>query len=152
VDVKDLEPMRVISLRNVGPYSQVAATWERLMIWVVLRDVREPNMKMLGLGCDDLDVTPPDQIRYEAAVTVSKSVEPDGEFVVAELAGGSYAVVKHNGPYELLGKTYQRIYGGWLPKSGYHLRDVPSFEQYLNSPENTKPEDLVTLIHVPLSA
>ncbi len=56
------------------------------------------------------------------------------------------------GAYEVLGRTYQRIYGGWLPQSRYHLRDVPAFEQYLNSPQNTKPEDLLTLIHVPLGA
>jgi effector-binding domain-containing protein len=32
------------------------------------------------------------------------------------------------------------------------LRDVPAFEQYLNSPRDTKPEDLLTLIHVPVEA
>jgi len=69
-----------------------------------------------------------------------------------EFSGGRYAVVTHKGQYETLGKTYQQIYGGWLPQSGYDLRDAPAFEQYLNSPQNTKPEDLVTLIHVPLGA
>jgi len=69
-----------------------------------------------------------------------------------ELAGGPYAVVLHKGPYEGLGKTCQWVYGGWLPQSGYRLRDVPAFEQYLNSPRDTKPEDLLTLIHVPLGA
>jgi AraC family transcriptional regulator len=71
---------------------------------------------------------------------------------VLEFPGGTYAVVMHKGPYEALGKIYQRIYGGWLPQSRYHLRDEPAFEQYLNSPQNTKPEHLLTLIHVPLSA
>ena len=69
-----------------------------------------------------------------------------------DLPAQRVAAVAHKGPYEELGKTYQQIYGGWLPKSGYHLRDMPAFEQYLNSPQNTKPEDLTTLIHVPLSA
>ncbi|SPE40040.1 hypothetical protein SBA3_360014 [Candidatus Sulfopaludibacter sp. SbA3] len=50
-----------------------------------------------------------------------------------------------------MGRAYQRLYGSWLPESGYSLRDVPAFEQYLNSPQNTKPEDLVTLIHIPVS-
>jgi AraC family transcriptional regulator len=95
---------------------------------------------------------PPDKVRYDAAVAVNRPVQPDGEFGVMEIPGGSYAVVLHEGPYEGLGKTYQRIYGAWLPRSGHHLRDVPAFEQYLNSPRDTKPEDLQTLIHVPLSA
>ena len=67
-----------------------------------------------------------------------------------ELAGGTYAVVTHKGPYEELGKTYQQIYGGWLPASGYHPRDEPAFEQYLNSPQNTRKEELLTVIHVPI--
>jgi AraC family transcriptional regulator len=49
-----------------------------------------------------------------------------------------------------LGRTYQQFFGGWLPKSGYELRDAEAFEDYLNSPTNTKPEDMLTRIHVPL--
>jgi AraC family transcriptional regulator len=110
-------------------------------------------MMLIGIVHDDPDVTPPDKVRYDAAVTVTRPVQPEGEFGVMEFPGGSYAVVTHKGPYETLGKTYQRIYGGWLPQqTRYHLRDVPAFEQYLNSPQYTKPEDLLTLIHVPVEA
>ncbi len=57
---------------------------------------------------------------------------------------------RSTGPYSDLGKTYRKLYGGWLPKSGYQLREAPAFDEYLNSPQNTKPEDLLTLIHLPL--
>jgi AraC family transcriptional regulator len=150
VEVKELAPMRLVFLRHVGPYSQVGATWGRLMAWAGMRGLLGPGMMMIGIVHDDPDVTPPDKVRYDAAVAVTRPVQPEGEFGVMELAGGSYAVVTHKGPYENLGKMYQRIYGGWLPKSGHHLRDAPAFEQYLNSPQNTKPEDLLTLIHVPI--
>jgi AraC family transcriptional regulator len=150
VEVNDLAPMRLVFLRHVGPYDQVGTTWGRLMTWVGMRGLFGPSMKLLGIVYDDPDVTPPDKVRYEAAVTVSGLVQPEGEFGVVEFPAGSYGVVTHKGPYEELGKTYQKIYGGWLPRSGYRLRDSPAFEQYLNSPQNTKPEDLVTLIHVPL--
>jgi len=116
-----------------------------------MRGLLGPGMKMFGIVHDDPDVTPEDKIRYDAAVAVSRPVSPDGEFGVMELAGGRYAVATHRGPYAELGKTYQRIYGAWLPKSGYELRDAPAFEQYLNSPQSAKPEDLLTLIHVPIA-
>jgi AraC family transcriptional regulator len=150
VEVKELPPMRLVFLRHVGPYTQVGATWGRLMAWAGMRGLLGPSMKLIGIVHDDPDVTPPDKVRYDAAVAVNRPVQPEGEFGVMEIAGGSYAVVTHKGPYDGLGKTYQRVYGGWLPKSGYRLRDVPAFEQYLNSPRDTKPEDLLTLIHVPL--
>jgi AraC family transcriptional regulator len=152
VEVKELPTMRLVFLRHVGPYNQVGATWGRLMAWAGMRGLLGPNMKLIGIVHDDPDVTPPDKVRYDAAVTVSRPVQPEGEFGVMELAGGAYAVALHKGPYEKLGTTYQCVYGGWLPKSGYHLRDVPKFEQYINSPRDTKPEDLLTLIHVPLGA
>jgi AraC family transcriptional regulator len=150
VEVKELPPMRLVFLRHVGPYDQVGATWGRLMAWAGMRGLLGPNMKMIGIVHDDPDVTASGKLRYDAAVTVNRPVQPEGDFGVSELAGGRYAVVTHKGPYDGLAKSYQRLYGGWLPKSGYHLRDTPAFEQYLNSPQNTKPDELLTLIHLPL--
>ena len=139
VEVKELPPMRVVFLRHVGPYTQVGATWGRLMAWAGMRGLLGPGMKLIGIVHDDPDVTPPDKVRYDAAVTVNRPVEPEGEFGVMEIAGGSYAVVLHKGPYEGLGGGCQRIYGV-LPKSGYALRDAPAFEQYLDSPRDSRPE------------
>jgi len=152
VEVKELPPMRVLFLRHVGPYNEVGATWARLMTWAGMHGLLGPNMMLIGIVHDDPDVTPPDKVRYDAAVVVTRPVQPEGEFGIMEFPAGSYAVAAHKGPYEELGKIYQRIYGGWLPASGYRLRDVPAFEQYLNSPQNTRKEDLLTLIHVPCEA
>jgi AraC family transcriptional regulator len=152
VEVKELAPMRVVFLRHLGPYDQVGATWGKLMSWAGRHGLLGPGMKLIGLVHDDPDVTPADKVRYDAAVTVSRPVEPEGEFGVMEIPGGSYAVFVHKGPYEGLGKTYQRIYGGWLPQSGRTVRDTPPFEQYLNSPMDTRPEELLTAIHIPLEA
>ena len=148
--MKDLAAIRIVFLRHVGPYTAVGGTWGRLMAWAGRRGLLGPGMMMIGILHDDPDVTPADKIRYDAAVTVNHAVEPEGEFGVMELAGGRYAVVTHKGPYEELPKVYQQIYGGWQPKSGHRLRDVPTFEQYLNSPQNTRSEDLLTLIHIPI--
>ncbi len=152
VEIRELTPMRVVFLRHVGPYNQVGATWGRLMSWAGPRGLLGPGMKMIGIVHDDPDVTPPDKVRYDAAVVVTRPVQAEGEFGVMELPGGKYAVVTHKGPYDGLGKTYQQIYGGWLPKSGCQLRDSPAFEEYLNSPQNTRPEDLLTAIHVPIQS
>jgi AraC family transcriptional regulator len=42
------------------------------------------------------------------------------------------------------------VLGAWLPQSGRELRDAPCFEEYLNSPQNTRPEELLTVIHAPV--
>jgi AraC family transcriptional regulator len=148
--MRELPPMRLVFLRHVGPYGEVGATWGRLMMWAGMRGLLGPGMKMIGIVHDDPDVTPPEKVRYDAAVVVTRPVEPQGDVGAMELPGGPYAVFTHRGPYDELGKTYQAIYGGWLPRSGRQLRDTPAFEEYVNSPRDTRPEDLVTLIHVPV--
>ena len=65
------------------------------------------------------------------------------------IPGGDYAVLTHIGPYSGLGASYAQLFGQWLPRSGRRLRPTPSFEAYLNSPENTAPEDLIVDLHAP---
>jgi AraC family transcriptional regulator len=151
VEVKTLPPFKIVFLRHVGPYSQVGATWGRLMSWAGRRGLLGPQVRMLGIVHDDPEVTPGDKVRYDAAVVVSRPVEPEGEFGVTEIPDGEYAVFTHRGPYESLGETYKRFFGDWLPKNGREVRDAEMFEEYLNSPMNTKPENLVTSIHVPMA-
>jgi len=152
VEVKEIAPMQVVFLRHVGPYSEVGKTWSRLMSWAGPRGLLGPSMMTLGIVYDDPAVTAADKIRYDACLVVRKAVKPEGEFGVMEVPGGLYAVTTHRGSYETLGQTYQRIYGEWLPKSGYELGNIPAFEQYLNSPQFAKPEDLVTVIHLPVKS
>ena len=149
-ELQTLPAQKIVFLRHNGPYSQVGPTWGRLMSWAGRRGLLGPKMRMLGIVYDDPGITPTDKIRYDAAVVVDRLVEPEGEFGVTELPGGEYAVFTHRGSYENLSATYQRIFGGWLPKSGRELGDAEVFEEYLNSPMNTRPDDLVTRIHVPL--
>jgi AraC family transcriptional regulator len=69
---------------------------------------------------------------------------------VQTVAGGEYATTTHAGPYNNLGHTYAELLGQWVPRSGRELRDVPCFEVYLNDPQSTAPEDLLTDIYAPL--
>jgi len=49
-----------------------------------------------------------------------------------------------------LGDTYAALLGQWLPRSGRELSSAPCFEVYLNGPESTAPEELLTDIYAPL--
>jgi AraC family transcriptional regulator len=128
----------------------VGATWGKLAAWAGPRGLFGPATRFIGVSYDDPQITPPEKLRYEAAITVSRPVQPEGEFGVMELAGGEYATLMHKGPYETLGRAYQMLLGAWLPQSGRELRDAPCFEAYLNSPQNTRPEELLTVIHAPV--
>jgi len=40
--------------------------------------------------------------------------------------------------------------GQWLPANNWEPGQGPCIERYLNNPQQTAPEDLLTDIHVPL--
>jgi len=150
VRMERLEGMRVAFIRHVGPYQSVGAAWGRLMSWAWPRGLCGPHTRMLGICHDDPEITGPEKLRYDAAITLAAPIEPQGEVGVQELEGGEYAVALHKGPYERLGETYAQICGQWLPASGRELRSAPTLEFYLNSPEMTPPEELLTRICVPV--
>lgn len=102
------------------------------------------------IGHDDPQITAPEKIRYDACVTVGHDVRAEGEVGVQDVAGGEYAVTVHRGPYEKLHETYARLCGEWLPGSGREPAALPCYEVYLNDPKTTRPEELLTQIHMPL--
>ncbi len=150
VEVVTLPPQRILFLRHVGAYDEVGATWSKLGAWAGRRGLIGPATRFIGISWDDPDVTPGDKLRYDAAITLTRPVEPEGEFGVTELAAGEYATIRHTGPYATLSRSYQMLLGVWLPQSGRELREAPCFEVYLNSPQTTRPEDLITAIHAPV--
>jgi AraC family transcriptional regulator len=152
VKIQELKPMRVAFLRHVGPYGEVSATWDRLLTILGKDGYLGGNPLLLGICHDDPEVTPPAKIRYDACVTVGDDFAPGGGVQVQTVAGGEYAVTTHTGAYNTLGRTYVELLGQWIPRSGRELRDAPCFEVYLNDPESTAPEDLLTDIYAPLQA
>jgi AraC family transcriptional regulator len=150
VTVEEREPLRVAFMRHVGPYSKVGAVWERLLPELGKEGLIGGGSMFIGVCLDDPDVTPAGRIRYDACVSVGADYLPNGEIGVQIIAGGIYARTTHFGPYDQIGRTYSRLLGHWLPRSGVELCPAPCFESYLNDPNSTEPEDLITDIYAPL--
>jgi len=151
VEIQQLNPMRVAFLRHVGPYNEVGATWDRLLTLMGKDGYIGGDTMMLGICHDDPEITPSSKIRYDACVTVADDFQPNDEIQVQVVVGGEYARTTHAGPYNGLGRTYSELLGQWIPRSGRELRDVPCFEVYLNDPQGTAPEDLLTDIYAPIA-
>jgi len=150
VQIKTIDAMRVAFMRHVGPYDQVGPTWEKLLPWLSKEGLLGGDAEFIGICHDDPEVTPPAKIRSDACVTVDERFAPVGDIGVQTIPGGEYAMTTHFGLYHRLGKTYAKLLGEWLPRSGRSLRASPGFEMYLNDPNSTEPEDLITDIYAPL--
>ncbi len=150
VDIIEMEPMQLACVRHVGPYHECGKAWEKLCLWAGPKGLLRPGIQFLGLCFDDPEITPPEKIRYDACITVDPDCPVDGEVYLQQTEGGSYARVTHFGPYEKLSQTYNQLCGQWVPAKGYVIASRPSIEMYMNSPEDTEPEDLITDIFIPL--
>jgi AraC family transcriptional regulator len=150
VELKTSGPIRIAFVRHVGPYDKVGPAWDRLMDWVGRECLFGPDVRFLGVCWDDPDVTPPDRLRYDACVTVDASIQPAADVGVRLLRGGRYAMTLHEGPYTRLNETYAALIGHWLPDHGYTPGDPPSLEFYLNDPNSTAPDDLLTEVWMPI--
>jgi AraC family transcriptional regulator len=150
VKIQHLDPIRVAFMRHVGPYSEVGATWDRFLPILGKEGLLGGDTLIIGICHDDPEVTPNNKIRYDACVSVDESFSPQGEIGVQTIPGGNYAITTHFGPYKRLGDAYSKLLGQWLPRSGRELRATPCFEVYLNDPQSTEPEDLLTDIYAPI--
>lgn len=150
VAITKVEPMRVAFVRHIGPYMDCKNAWDKLCAWAAPKGIFNSNFKCIGICYDDPQVTPPEKIRYDACFTVSDEIQAEGEIGIQTIQGGEYAVTRHKGPYDNLEKTYAEFMGKWLPQSGRELGEHVSFEIYLNSPEETPSEELLTDLYMPL--
>ncbi len=150
VEIKRMAPLRVAFMRHVGRYDEVGETWDRFLEYTGKEGLVGGDSMFIGVCHDDPEVTPAGKIRYDACLTVGEDFAADGDIGVQVLAGGDYAMTTHFGAYSKLGETYTWLLGQWLPRSGRELRDTPCFEVYLNDPQSTEPEDLLTDIYAPL--
>lgn len=150
VEIKTIGKMHVAFVRHVGPYDQVGKTWDRLCMHLGKAGCLGAGSRFVGICYDDPDVTAPEKIRYDACVTVDEDFEPEGDIAIQTIGGGEYAVTTHFGPYKKLGQTYTKLFRQWLLQSNRELRSEPCMEFYLNDPEGTEPEDLLTDVCLPL--
>jgi AraC family transcriptional regulator len=150
VTVQRFEAMKVAFVRHVGPFHEVGSAWGTVMAFAGMRGLFGAHTRAIGIIHDDPDITAPEKLRYDAAVTIVTEIQPEGAIGVQEIPAREYVVARHRGPYERISETYARICGEWLPASGRELAAAPALEFYLNAPQFTKPEDLLTDACLPL--
>lgn len=150
VMIKQVDNILVAYVSHQGSYKECGHAWDTLCGTLAPMGLLGGDAKMIGVSYDDPDVVAPEQLRYEACISVDKIFSATDEISFKTIAGGRYAVTTHIGSYETLNETYQKFFGQWLSQSDHESADQHCFEIYLNDPESTEPEELITDIYLPL--
>lgn len=152
MEVREQQPKQVIYVRLTGAYMALAycEAWKKLYAYVSEEKIDTRYMEYICIYHDDPKVTEPKNLRTDVCFTVPSPAQPRGEIGVKEIPGGKYLIFRYKGPYANLGAVYDTIYGHWIPQGGYTVSNSRGYESYLNSPESTPPEELLTEICIPV--
>lgn len=153
VTVTTLPARSVASLRHTGPYTEIGPVFERLMALAGQKGLFSAETQVIQISYDDPRQTDADKLRADACITLSAPI-PDtatlAPLVRQDIPEGRYARVLYTGPYTGLDAAYSWLYATWLPDSGHEVAHRPCQEIYLNNPATTAPEQLQTLILLPV--
>lgn len=166
VTVKDFPETHYIYVRHIGLYSECKHAWDKLMCWIVTQNMLNKlmfwnktqrifakNSMCFGLCHDDPDKT--NDCRYDACFSITQeSLLQLGKLPkriqIGTVSSGKYAMTLVQGPYEAFYAVYTELFGGVILKLEEIDFTKPTLEKYLNSPQNTKPKDLLTEIYIPM--
>ncbi len=143
--------MHLAFLRHIGPYESVPATlFDAIEQWAMKRRMPGPRV-WLGIGHDAPITTPPEHLRFDAALVAPGPFEPDGQIGYQKLAGAEFAVTTHAGSFETLPAAYAAIFPRVTALPGYRMIGLPVVEIYHSASVNTQLRLNQTDIYLPVA-
>ena len=150
IKIITLEPMKAVTLEHIGPYLEINRAFDRLFGWLASKQLLGPGVRSFAIFYDDVTTVPAAKLRSRAGAVMTRAIPVEAPFQETVIAGGEYALLRHKGPYADMKAAYDWLYGQWLPRSGREPGSVPTIEEYLNSPRDTPPTELLSDIYLPL--
>jgi AraC family transcriptional regulator len=158
VQVRKLQSIHLIFVRNVGPYEAIPGPlsacdklWPRLFQWA--KDNRcSQDPLLIGIPLDDPSATPPANTRFDACLQVPRPASPDSRGLGYQcIEAGDYAVYEHVGPYSSLKQAYRELFmqARQLPK--FEIKAATFFEVYRTTQINSDYQYHHTDIYLPLT-
>jgi len=148
-EIQDIEELELVYIRILGKYGEdepYKTAWSKLVGFLRTNHALLKNTRFIGISFDDPNITQNNQCRFYACATVDKKMIPTAEFGTIQIKKGRYAVYTLKGSYSGL----QELYNNISVNFEYTLRHGITFEEYLNSPQNTDKKELVTKIYIPV--
>jgi AraC family transcriptional regulator len=154
LEIKKARARHAVIVERKGMVDQSFDRAAREAFDVLISEIKRVNCwhavrECIGMCPDEADMVPDAEARYRAGFIYQGELPPMSDEVQrVTIPGGKWAVSVHQGSYETLWQSWNRLYRSWLPVSGYAPRDVAPFEIYLNNPKKVPPEELRTEIWI----
>lgn len=161
--VQSRKDVKAISVRLLGDYKSVnyMEVWNKLGAYCQKHhlDYDCPDAEYINIYHDNPATTPAEACRTDVCIAapIVEQLQPEEDVNIITIYGGRFLVYRYQGPYENLAEVNAKVYCELLPASGEKvklgsgvLEHCQMFERYLNDPETTAPEELLTEIWIPI--
>ena len=152
--IKELSERWVAFISYTGNYIGNPQIFEdlfkRLGAWAGVKGLITPRSVFLSAYYDDPNITPPDELKLDACMSIPEEVHVDEDVQKKLLPGGKYAVMHCElaNPEDFETAWNQVV--GWAEENNCRIDLLrPSYEIYLNNPEEHP--DKLHLINICLS-
>ena len=150
VVVENIPALPCAAVSHSGSYLSIGKAMGQLFQGLGAAGLLSGAPRMIGLFLDDPDAVPTDALRSKACSPIAQDAVLPGALERISLFEGAYATLRYRGPYADMKDAYRWLLGVWLPDSGREAANAPIFEEYLNSPAEIPPTELLTDICLPL--
>lgn len=154
-EIEILPDFELLFLEHKGAYdniSQLQKTWSQFINYLKTKNSYSEQDTFFTEFLDDETISDHIHCRYNLALILERplSFELDGFLQTRMHYQQKYAKFIHKGAPETCAETYQKIYAFWMFDIGLELKDAPTLEFYLNDPDTTPSDELLTEIYIPV--
>ncbi len=143
LDEKDIKPLDLEAtikvndeihcayIRHKGYNKNIKHTWERLRAFAYELNIN--NFDEIGLHHDNPSITPLEDCRYVAAISIPKDIEIKNRISTFTIPKSLCAVFKYKGKYGDIINLIRYIHHEWIENKGYEITTLPSYVKYIKN-------------------
>ncbi|MCP4218863.1 MAG: GyrI-like domain-containing protein [bacterium] len=146
--VKELENFRLVVMDYKGSFNQMNKNASSFMGEFFKQNL-VPAGPFTGVYYNSPEKVKENELIWSIGFPIQKDNKFKEPLKDKEFPKGEAIFFTHTGPYEKMESSYNVVFK-YIKTKGYKIK-YPTFERYLNNPQEVKPEELKTLIIIPIN-
>jgi AraC family transcriptional regulator len=147
ISVVDFPETKLAVYQHFGSPNKIMASVQHFIEWRKAHHTPPNQSKTYNLVYSDPSQTSENEFRFDIGAQITNEIEINEFGVVNQLIPpGRCAKYRHIGPDQFLNKSFNFLYGEWLPQSGETLRNFPCIlERVKMFPEVPESEAIIDI-------